>query len=399
MIVSDGSQVITNSKTRPWPYVFAAGAVIAVSAYLVVWARRYGLDLRVYRDAVSSWESGYDPYRRTFTGHRLPFTYPPFALTVLSPFDWLSFSVTQWLVWVASIAAATGSVLLVVRDRGVKVTQRAWCGALAWSCVSMLLLEPARSGIDYGQIECILMFAVVADLLAMPSRYRGVLVGISAAVKLTPLVFILLLAVGRDVKSVTRSSASFLACTGLSWFFWPKLSALYWLRDLSHPARIGSIVYGGNQCWDAILHRPPFPPAGSALAWLLLSIVTVAASGFVAWRCVNGRDRTLGMVAVALGGLMISPISWTHHWIWVLLIPPMLVCRRGSGGPKAVQGLLWGLVALTVVSPYWWFSSGIRADIFEAILPLWTGLLLVAWAVIEFVSWRAGQAESACAAE
>ena len=390
MIATDDSEVTAS----PGPYVAAVGAALVTFVYLITWARRDGLDLAVYRDSVRSWESGYNLYAQTFTIHRLSFTYPPFALVALAPIDWLPFSVTQWLIWVADVAVATVSVLLVLRDRGAAITQRAWCGAFAWSCISVLVLEPARSGVDYGQIEFILMFVVVADLLAVPSRYRGILVGISAAVKLTPLVFILFLAVGGDKKSVLRATASFFACTGLSWFFWPRLSNIYWFHDLSHPTRIGSITYAGNQSWYAIMHRPPFPAAGSVSAWLLLSIATVAVSGFVAWRCLNLGERAPGMVAVGLGGLMISPISWTHHWIWVVLIPPMILRRAHVVVPVPVQALLWALVALTVVAPYWWFSSGIPADIFDAILPVWTAVVLVAWAVTEFVAWRAGDSRS-----
>jgi alpha-1,2-mannosyltransferase len=387
VVVAKGPDVATNPRTTSWPYVIAIVAAIAAIVYLSVWGRRYGLDLKVYRDAVNSWRSGKDPYSETFTQSRLTFTYPPFALLVLSPLTWATFPITQWLLWTGSIAAATGSVVLVLRDRGVDVTRRLWCEALAWSCVAVMALEPVRSGVDYGQIEFILMFIVVADLLVVPARYRGVVIGIAAAVKLTPLVFVIVLIVSRDVKSVLRAMVSFLAWTALSWLFRPGLSRIYWFHDVSHPARVGTIAYGGNQSWFAILHRPPFPTSGSALAWLLLSLVTLAVSTFVAWRCVSANQKAFAIVSIALAGLLISPISWTHHWIWVLLIPPMLVCRRSPDVPRSVQVLLWGLIVLTIAAPYWWFGRGIQADVFDAVLPLWTSVVLVVWGAIEFVTW------------
>jgi alpha-1,2-mannosyltransferase len=231
-MVSKGSDTVTNPTATPWPYVIATSAAIAAIAYLSLWGRRYGLDLKVYRDSVSFWESGKNPYLATFTQKRLPFTYPPFALLALSPFAWEAFPIAQWLLWLASIAAATGSVVLVLRDRGVAVTKRLWCEAIAWSCASVIVLEPARSGVDYGQIEYILMFIVVADLLIVPARYRGVLTGFAAAVKLTPLVFVMAFAVSRDVKSVLRAVASFLAWTALSWLSWAGLAHLYWFHDV-----------------------------------------------------------------------------------------------------------------------------------------------------------------------
>jgi alpha-1,2-mannosyltransferase len=201
------------------------------------------------------WRSGQNPYLRTFT-KGLSFTYPPFALVALSPLAWASFPVTEWLLWVADIAAATGSIVLVLRDRGATVTPRLLCKAFTWSCVSAIALEPARSAIGFGQIEFILMFIVVADLLVARSPFRGIGIGLAAAVKLTPLSFIIVLAVSRDVKSVIRATASFLVSTGLSWLFWPQSSNTYWFHDVSDPSRAGTVSYGGNQSQRADLSSP-----------------------------------------------------------------------------------------------------------------------------------------------
>lgn len=362
VIESQSSDAVTDPRAMSWPYVTAVVATISVIVYLSVWGRRYGMDLQIYRDALNSWGSGKNPYLATFTQSHLAFTYPPFALLALSPLTWASFPVTQWLLWTTSVAVATGSIVLVLRDMGAEVTQRLLCKAFAWSCVSVIVLEPARSGIDYGQIEFILMFIVMADLLVMASPYRGIGIGLAAAVKLTPLAFVIVLVVSRDLKSVVRATVSFLAWTALSWVFWPGLSRVYWFHDVSYPARVGTIAYGGNQSWYAILHRPPFPASGSGIAWLLLSLITLAVSSFIAWRCVTIKRKAPAIVSIALAGLLISPISWTHHWIWVLLIPALIVCRRSSDVPQSVRIMLWGLIVLTIAAPLLvvrpWNSSG-----------------------------------------
>jgi len=388
MIASKGSDAVANLRVTSWPYWIATVSVITAITYLAIWGRRYGLDLRVYRDSVDSWRAGESPYLAAFTQSRLAFTYPPFSLLLLSPLTWTSFPVAQWLLWTASIAAATGSVVLVLRERGAEVTSRLWCKAFAWSCVSVMALEPVRSGVDYGQVEFILMFIIVADLLLMPSSCRGIAIGIASAVKLTPLIFVMVLIVSRDVKSVVRATTSFLVWTALSWLFWPGLSYAYWFHDVSDPARVGTIAYGGNQTWYAILHRPPFPADGSAFAWLLLSLVTLAVSTFAAWRCVKVNQKAFAIIQIALAGLLISPISWTHHWIWVLLIPPMIVSRRSSGVPRSVQMLLWGLIVLSIAAPYWWYTRGTPADAFDAVLPLWTSVILFVSGATAFATWR-----------
>jgi alpha-1,2-mannosyltransferase len=229
---------------------------------------------------------------------------------------------------------------------------------------------------------------VVADLLAIAPPYRGIGIGLAAAVKLTPLAFVIVLAVSRDVKSVLRATASFLTCTGLSWLLWPRLSRDFWFRDVGHPGRAGTISYGGNQCWYAIVHRPPFPASGSELSWLLLSLMTVAAGTFVAWRCASSRQLAPAIVATALTSLLVSPISWSHHWVWVLLIPAWMTRHRGSAIQRPVRMMLWGLIALTMAAPYWWFSHGSLADACEAILPVWAAAALLMWTATAFVTWR-----------
>lgn len=395
MLAAECPDVLTNLRNRAtaWPYVSAVVAAAALLAYLSFWGQRYGMDLKVYRDAVSSWESGRNPYLLTFTGSALPFTYPPFALIALWPLSWAPFPVTQWLLWAASLAAATGAVVLVLRDTGTPVTRRLLCEAFTWACVSCIALEPARSATDYGQIELVLIVIVIADLLTA-SRYRGIGTGVAAAVKLTPLAFVVVLAVSRDMKSVIRATATFLVCTGLPWLLRPRLSGAFWFHDVSDPGRVGTVTYAANQCWYAILHRPPFPASGSEPAWLLLSLMTLASGAFIAWRCVNAGQQAPAILAMALASLLVSPISWTHHWIWVLLIPALMPRHRASRIPRPVRIMLWGLLALTIAAPYWWFTHGIPADAAEAALPAWTAAVLLVWAVTASVTWRRNQAYS-----
>lgn len=370
------------------PYVAAGASVGLVVTYLAVWGGRYGLDLHVYRDSVSYWTSGHNPYQASFSVHRLEFTYPPFALVALSPLHWASFTVTQWLMWAASITAATVSVALVLFDRGFPRSSVVWCAAVAWSCLSVILFEPVRSGIDYGQIELVLLGVVVVDLLAVPERFRGIGIGLVSAVKLTPLVFVVLLAVRRDWRSVFRALVSFAVLTLGTWLLWPTLSRLYWRHDVSQPSRTGTVTVNSNQSWYAVLHRPPFPATGAQVVWVVLSLITLVVATFVAWRCTESGRRSPAMAAVALAGLLVSPISWSHHWAWVLLLPAMLIGPRRSEVARVVRFLLWTLVGLCVLGPYGWFSSGAAKDVMDAVVPVWTFATLVTWAGLEWTEWR-----------
>ena len=366
-----------------WSYGAALLSVALLDIYLEYWGSRYGLDLKVYRASVLSWRSGADPYAMIFTDG-LKFTYPPFALVALTPFAWGSFPAMLWILSLASVAAATVVVVLVLRDKGARVTPRLWCGSLCWSCVSVILLEPSRSEINYGQIEFLLMAFVLIDLLVVPARYRGLLTGFCAAVKLTPLIFVLFLVVDRDIRSALRAVLSFGGCGLATWLLWPSLSREYWLHDLGNPARIGGVTYDGNQSLYAVLHREPFSLLPHILIWwAALSLIMVIASALAARRFLRQGERGLAILSIALAGLLASPISWTHHWIWIAIIPPLLVHRPRPALTSSSQVPLWGFVPLAVLAPYWWFSNGALSDLCTMILPLWAASSLVAWSAPE----------------
>jgi alpha-1,2-mannosyltransferase len=363
--------------------VAALAGLLLVGTYLAIWGQHYGLDLSVYRDASLSWRHGANPYLSTFSEHGLNFTYPPFALVFLVPSTLASFHVAQLALWILSIGLTTCAVAFVLRDGGIELTKRTWNIALVWTCVSLLVLEPVRSGLDYGQIEFVLMFLVVGDLLVVPRRFKGVALGVASAVKLTPLFFILVLVACRDFKAAARALVTFAGLTALSWLFWPGLSATYWRTDVANAGRVGQVAYLGNQSFLGVFHRAPFVGSPTEALWLGMSLVAIAASVFVAWRSAAVGLRALAMIAVALGGLLVSPISWSHHWVWVMLIPPALFMTRNKGVPRTVRVLLWGIVAIAALGPYWWFSGGWQSDAFGALLPTWTMALLISWAAIE----------------
>jgi alpha-1,2-mannosyltransferase len=307
---------------------------------------------------------------------------------VFAPLTWISLGDARLLVTISSLAAALGAVLLVLRDRGMPLGPKSAALALGWTSLAIIFIEPVRSCLLFGQIELVLMFVVTADLLIVPRRYRGLATGAVAAIKLTPLVFVIVLIVRRELRSAARAALTFLVLEALDWLLWPTMSHTFWLHDLTDAERVGSIKYVGNQSWLGVLHRLPLPSSLAHVLWILVSLVTLGLGAFVAWRRAHEGQRAQTVIVIALAGLLISPISWTHHWVWVMLIPPLLLGRPRSTIPRLVQVQLWGLVALTVLQPYWWSKSGDLSVAFSAVMPIWTFLLLLVWSAIELERMR-----------
>jgi alpha-1,2-mannosyltransferase len=94
---------------------------------------------------------------------------------------------------------------------------------------------------------------------------------------------------------------------------------------------------------------------------VLACLAFSAGLAVLAWRALaaagddGGRDRLGSLLVVQLFGLLISPISWTHHWIW--LLPVMIWLINGPWRERPGGRLLgWGWLALTLVGVPWLLS-------------------------------------------
>src|SRR5262249_23241973 len=188
---------------------------------------------------------------------------------------------------------------------------------LPWALPAALLLEPIRSTLTYGQINVLLMALVTFDCLTRAPRWpRGVLVGIAAAVKLTPGVFLLFFLLRRDLRSAARAGLAFAACTSAAFALAPHDSLRYWTQVAYHPAPIGAIAYASTQSILGPLARLGLTNPARAWLWLALSLL-VAALAVIGMRgAIKTGHVTHALLLNAAVGLLISPISWSHHWVW-----------------------------------------------------------------------------------
>ena len=224
----------------------------------------YLVDLAVYRYGGQFWLSGadlYGPFPWEPGYGPLPFTYPPFAAIVFSPLALVPFWLAAEIITVGSLGLLVVVVAFVLRADRVRLSGLRLSLALLLVVPASLLLEPVRENLYFGQINIILMTLVAVDCLASPDRWygrrcRGLLVGVAAAIKLTPAVFVLFLLLDRrDRWATPRAVAAFLAAAGLGFLFAPGDSIDFWTRVLGHTARIGATPYADNQSLMGALAR------------------------------------------------------------------------------------------------------------------------------------------------
>lgn len=242
-------------------------------------------------------------------GIRLPFTYPPFAAIVLSPLSLIPPVAADLMVTVGTIAALTATLRAFARPAG-------W--SLAWMLPVALLLEPVRSTVIYGQVNVLLMALVATDCLSGPRWPRGLLTGLAAAVKLTPALFVLYFLLRREYRAAGVMTAAFMSATGLGFLLAPRDSARYWTSVVFDTERIGDLAYAGHQNIVGVLARAGLAPGtlAATITWLGLSILVLAVACAGIRRAFAAGEEGLALALNAFAALLVSPVSWSRHWVW-----------------------------------------------------------------------------------
>jgi alpha-1,2-mannosyltransferase len=99
----------------------------------------------------------------------------------------------------------------------------------------------------------------------------------------------------------------------------PQEAHRYWIDGLfDDPSRVGGVNYVGNQSLQGLLARTlGLDTHGVKPYWLAAALlVALLAVPLSLWAYRRGEEL-LGVAVTALFGLLVSPISWSHHWVWM----------------------------------------------------------------------------------
>lgn len=329
----------------------------------------------------------------------LPFTYPPFAAVVFYPLHLLPFGVVAFLWQVATMAALYGSVRLTQRLMGVAASEGHRV-AMVWTAVAVWL-EPLRSTFDYGQVNVLLMLAVLWGVYTTRSWLTGLLVGVAAGIKLTPAVAGIYLVGVRRWWAAAFSAVVFLGTVVASLVVVGDQARYYFTDLLGDARRVGPIATSFNQSWRGAISRILGCDAGFG-PLVLAGIAVTAVLAVLAWRALDASDQLGKLLVVEMFGLLASPISWTHHWVW--LVPLMIWLLHGPLRERLGARILgWGWLALTVVGVPWLLSFA-QPTIWQISRPwylAWAGLIYLV-ATLATLGWiatagtRGGTAARGC---
>lgn len=332
----------------PLPWIVAGTAVaLAVAVAAMEWVMASVdnpdplWDLAVYRGAIQLWLDGgslYDflldhPARPS----GFPFTYPPFAALVLLPLAVLPTVVADnlWTLVHFGLVAVMATFVVWRAPR----TPSTWLGTnpsrarlVTWSAgaaIALMLTFPGLHNVVLGQVSFLVTALVLVDVGGLvPSRWRGVLVGVAAALKLTPLIVVPYFLVTRQWRAAAMSVGSFLVATVLAAVVIPQGSWAYWTRELLDTSRVGEAATVQNKSILGLLARWEVLPAGQTVVWLIVAGIVGLAALWQARRQYLAGELVGAALIVGCASVAVSPISWPHHQSWIVLVAVWLLLRR-----------------------------------------------------------------------
>lgn len=331
------------------PHVVIAASIPALflSLCLMLWGGKAGIheraavDYQVYRWAVHTWLSGGDIINdapTTSIGRVLPWVYPPFALLPLLPLSLIAFIPGLLLLFAIDLATVGTVCYLVVRRMWPDVGRHGAAAVAAALLPLALFLEPVYACFGLGQVNIALMGLVAVDCLTRQPRWpRGLLVGIAAAIKLTPAAFLLFFLVRRDFRAALVTTVTAVSCTGIGFLLNFDASVDYWFgRGPAHG--VSGSTFHTNQSILGGLARLGLPAPVQTGTWLLASAALVVVAAYI----IRHVDVPLAVSTNGLLALLVSPTSWSDHWVWV--VPGLLLMYGYAAAGRSIGWLLAAVV-------------------------------------------------------
>ncbi|MBY8873615.1 glycosyltransferase 87 family protein [Micromonospora sp. PLK6-60] len=449
-------------RLPPLPYVtdrvdrtvlVQLGIVVAAAyaAWLAIGAfgRPYTFfDMRIYHGAVVWWATGHELYDFVAPATTLGFTYPPFAGLLMLPMARVPVALAGWINALVSVAALTAVLIALLRPIVARLGWPLWF-SVGVAVPMAVAIEPVRETLGYGQVNLILFALITADLVGLRRRCRrgpryaptdgplvrfvlsgswaGVGIGLATAIKLTPALFVAYLLITRQWRAAATAVGTAVGVTVATFLLFGAESRAYFSEVLWQTERVGAADMTANQSLAGLLARLYDTIETPGLLWVSFAMLLLALGLSRAAAARADGDELTAFTLVGLTANVISPISWSHHLVWVIpaiiVLADAAVRRReasrglaaraapGEGGLPVVTGLrppIWYpaltglrhavaaavLYLIFLVSPIWWYEhqlpevSHYQDGLFGALMENSLAIALIA--LVAALPWRPG---------
>jgi alpha-1,2-mannosyltransferase len=335
------------------PLALATGAALfSLLAYAIVrhFVGTSMVDMIVYRAEGAAVAHGQDLYAFRVTQWGLPATYPPFAAMLFVPITWFGVPFLRVAITLGNLVLLGTLAHLSFKLVGWPRRELRAVGVILITGLGVWL-EPIFTNLRYGQINLALACLVLYDLTRPDHRRsKGIAIGIAAGIKLTPALFAVYLLITGRVRAAFTAGLTFAGTFLIGTLILPDATKGFWTRYLWDSSRVGKTEIVDNQSIRGAMARLLHTVNPGTAASLLAALVAVAGLAIAAWAYRSERWLPYAdgwaVCSTAVTAVLISPISWTHHWVWCV---PMLVLLAAEvaherSRPAAVRRTTWRVI-------------------------------------------------------
>lgn len=357
----------------------AFGAVLASWVIYAVISGKNGaldpVDLTVYRDGgliVRHIRPFYDPRAADplydwggYSSLALKFTYTPFAAVVFAVASFISWTPLWILSVIVNIAALAAALWVTFAALGY-TGRRVRLGAVLVAAAVTFWLQPVVRTIYLGQVNLILMAAIMWDLCQPDYArngkrrwWKGAVTGVAAGIKLVPLIFVPYLLITRKFREAAATAAGFGVTVVIGFIALPHDSSQWWLHGMvvSDGNRTGFTGWAGNQSLRGLVTRLSGSIAAGTTPWAVAAVLAVIGGLTAAYLLERAGYHVVAILATALTGLLVSPISWDHHWVWIALAVAVAghyaITATRSGAKQAARWLWLAIAGMIFTFASW----------------------------------------------
>ncbi len=352
---------MTRSAVARWALLVLA-AVVALRHVVSDWklgaSRQLGIegDIGIYIGAINFLKDGGALYDFPPDGGRYGFTYPPFAAIVLRPLTWFPPATTGliWLTLCLLVAVAVAALVAVSRGWPTSTGGRLIAGGLAVG--AFLGSVQVQSDLITGQVNLVLALMLLLDVgRFVPDRLRGVLVGVAAAIKLTPMIIWGWFFVTRQWRALASSIGTFAACVAIAWIVLPADSHRFWTDAVFQTERVGDAELRFNSSVTGALTRAGFDGTLKTVLWLGIGGLLVGLAYWNAGKARRAGDHVAAAIVLGCAAVIATPVAWPHHQIW-LPLAGIVLATRTEWLPRSLGVFVIVFAYLHIPLTRWWDS-------------------------------------------
>ncbi|MFD0273782.1 glycosyltransferase 87 family protein [Kitasatospora sp. NPDC127111] len=342
------ARALREAPRRPLLAVSAV-ALLSLVVYAVVrhFVHTSMVDMIVYRAEGAAVANGDDLYGLRVTEWNLPATYPPFAAMLFVPTTWFPVPLLRIVITLGNLGLLALLTHLSFKLVGWPRRELRPLGVILVTGGGVWL-EPVFTTLRYGQINLALACLILWDLTRPDGRRsKGVAIGIAAGIKLTPGLFAVYLLITGRIRAAFVAGLTFLGTFLIGALVLPDATWGFWTKYLYDSSRVGKTQIVDNQSVRGAFARLLHTAEPGTVATLGAGLVAVAGLAVAAWAAGSSRwlprAEAWGVCCAAVTAVLISPISWTHHWVWCVPVLALLACEAAveQARPAAVRKRRW----------------------------------------------------------